>query len=131
MGILQPVKAYGHRSQSGFHELLMHRLIIKPPVCDYSYAESTATNLPYRLGEIRPQKRFSSGKNNCEIFRAVILWNSVQRPEKVPKRHVLFPSLDRAIAPAMAAIEIAARGALPEKIIEFVHLYLIIAEQAE
>ena len=75
--------------------------------------------------------RSASGQHDTELRRTLILGNGIESRQEVLERHIFFAAQNRAVAAAVAAMEIASGRALPEKVVEFVHAGLIVPEQAE
>ena len=131
VGRLQAVQADCQRPHSGVHQAGVHGFVVEPSVGDHSPEETAAADfLPYGF-DVGSHERFSAGKDYREVLGPLAGGDGVQCAEEVFQRHVLFPALDAAVAAAMAAMEIAAGGALPEQVVQFVYLGLVAAEKAE
>ena len=131
VGGLKPVQAHRQDAHAGLEQPLLHGLVVKPAVGNHAPAEAPAADLPSSLHDVRAEERFPACKHHGEILRPMRRRNRIQRPQEILQRHVLLPALHRAVAPAVAAMEMAAGRALPEQIVQFVHAGLEIPEQAE
>ena len=131
VGRLQAVQADGQGAHPGAEQPLLHRFVIEPAVGDQAPGEAAPTDfLPDRL-DIRAQERLPAGEHHDEIPGTVLCGKGVQRAQEVLQRHILLPAQDGAVTAAVAAMQVAARRALPEQIVQFVDGDLVVAEQAE
>ncbi len=128
VGLLQAVQAHRQRAQPGPHQPLVHPLIVEPSVRDHSPSKPTVTDRTADLLDIRAQQRLAAGKDHYEVLRPLFRGDSVYSAEKVLERHILLPADYGTVAPAMTAGEVAAGRTLPEKIAQFVDLYLVVPE---
>ena len=118
-------------AHAGLEQPLLHGLVVKPAVGNHAPAETPAADLPSGLHDVRAEERFPACKHHGEILRPMRRRNRIQRPQEILQRHVLLPALHRAVAPAVAAMEMAARRTLPEQIVQFMHAGLVVTEKAE
>ncbi len=109
----------------------MHSVVVEPAVGDYTPEEAAAAELAADLEDVGSEEGLPSREDNAEVPGAVLDWDGVDGGEEVLEGHILLTLYDAAVAAAVAAVEIAAGGALPEKVVEFVHLDLVVAEKPE
>ena len=129
--ILQPVETDGERAHSGSHEPGMHVFVVKPAVGDHTPVHAALSDFHADGFYVGPKQRLPSGENHQEVLGDVLLGKGIQRREEILQRHVLFPALNRAVAAAVTAVKVAAGCTLPKQVVQFVHFYLIVPEQAE
>ena len=128
---LESVETDGEGSQACGHELVVHLLVVEPAIADDAPTHAALAEGLADFGEVGSQEGFAAGDDDGEGVGTLVCGDGVECPEKVLEGHVLLAATGRAVAAAVAAVEIAARGALPEEVVEFVHAGLVVAEETE
>ena len=128
---LQSVEADGEGAKTSRDEFAVHFLVVEPAIADNAPADAAFTECFAYFGEVGTEKRFASGDDDGEGVGSFVLWDGVECAEEVLERHVLFSAAVLAVAATVAAVEVAARGAFPEEVVEFVDAGFVGAEEAE
>ena len=126
---LETVEADGQRTQTRGHKALVHSLVVEPSVADDAPSHSaSAQGTPY-FGQVGPQQGLAAGQDDGEARHNGALRNRVESADEVGQRHIGLARRGGAVAAAVAAMQVAARGALPEEVVELVGFGLDAAEE--
>ncbi len=127
--ILQSVKTYCQGAHFSIHQSTMHLFVIKPPVAHYAPADTASSQGLANLRQVGSQQGLATGDDHGEWTMPLLGGNGVESFEEVFERHVFLTATVLAVASAVEAMEVAACGAFPEQIVEFVDMSLVGSKQ--
>ena len=125
------VEADGQGTHASPHQFAVHGFVVEPAVRYHAPAYAPLPDRTSHLRNVGPQQRFAARKDNREFGRALFYRNGIERPQEVFEGHIHVLARRHTVTAAVAAVQVATRGTLPEQIIQLVDLHFVGPEKAE
>ena len=101
VAVLESVQTDSQRTHAGSHQLAVHGLVVEPAVGDHAPAYAPLPDGTPHFGDVGAKQRLAARQHDCELGRAFLYGNRVERPQEIVQRHVDFrdnaPILDKIV----------------------------------
>ena len=85
-------------------------------------SSSCCSDLASSLGKVGAEERLAASQHHGEVLRNLFCGDGFQRTDEIVNGHIALASRLFAVASAMAAVQVAARGAFPKQVVQFVNV---------